>query len=86
MSSPILQVKNVTKRFSGVRALTDVDMELYPGEVLAVLGENGAGKSTLVMHEGRISGELQRSELSEEAIMHLATGGDSIVDGSPSSS
>ncbi|MFT5525314.1 MAG: ribose transport system ATP-binding protein [Pirellulaceae bacterium] len=48
MSSPILQVRNVTKRFPGVRALTDVDMDLYPGEVLAVLGENGAGKSTLM--------------------------------------
>jgi ribose transport system ATP-binding protein len=48
MPSPILQVRNVSKRFPGVKALTDVDMDLYPGEVLAVLGENGAGKSTLM--------------------------------------
>ena len=45
---PILQLDHVTKQFPGVRALHDVHMELYPGQVTALLGENGAGKSTIV--------------------------------------
>jgi ribose transport system ATP-binding protein len=45
---PLLEVRQVGKRFPGVRALHNVDMTLSQGEVLAVIGENGAGKSTLV--------------------------------------
>lgn len=46
---PALRVEGITKIFpGGVQALKDVDFEVYPGEVLALLGENGAGKSTLM--------------------------------------
>lgn len=45
---PILRVEKVSKSFPGVQALKQVDFEVYPGEVLALLGENGAGKSTLM--------------------------------------
>lgn len=45
---PIFQVKNISKSFPGVKALTDVDINFYPGEVHALVGENGAGKSTLI--------------------------------------
>lgn len=45
---PILQVKNISKVFPGVKALTDVSVEFYPGEVHTLVGENGAGKSTLI--------------------------------------
>ena len=48
MSGAILSVKNIIKRFSGTVALKGVDMELYPNEILALVGENGAGKSTLM--------------------------------------
>lgn len=44
----MLAVENITKRFPGVTALSNVSMELHPGKVSAILGENGAGKSTLM--------------------------------------
>jgi ABC-type sugar transport system ATPase subunit len=44
----ILRVEKVSKAFPGVQALKDVDFEVCPGEVVALLGENGAGKSTLM--------------------------------------
>ncbi|MEJ2487975.1 MAG: sugar ABC transporter ATP-binding protein, partial [Anaerolineales bacterium] len=47
-TQPILEVRNITKRFPGVVALDDVSVGFYPGEVHAVVGENGAGKSTLM--------------------------------------
>ena len=45
---PIFRLRNVTKRFGGVTAVEDVDFDLRPGEVHALVGENGAGKSTLM--------------------------------------
>ncbi len=45
---PILRMSGIHKAFVGVKALDDVDLRLFPGEVHALMGENGAGKSTLI--------------------------------------
>ena len=45
---PILKIQNITKEFPGVKANDSVNFDIYPGEILAILGENGAGKSTLM--------------------------------------
>jgi ribose transport system ATP-binding protein len=46
--TPILEMKGITKSFPGVLALDNVDLTLYRGEILGLIGENGAGKSTLI--------------------------------------
>jgi fructose transport system ATP-binding protein len=48
MTEPILQARGIIKRFGHVTALSGADFDLYPNEVLAVIGDNGAGKSTLI--------------------------------------
>lgn len=48
MNQPILEAKGLTRSFGHVRALTGTDFDIYPGEVVALIGDNGAGKSTLV--------------------------------------
>ncbi len=46
--SPVLETRNITKAFSRVVANRDISVKLYPGEIIAFLGENGAGKTTLM--------------------------------------
>ena len=48
MSEPILEMRNITKTFPGVRALSDVSFRVAEGEIHCLVGENGAGKSTLM--------------------------------------
>jgi simple sugar transport system ATP-binding protein len=48
VAQPILEVRDLSKSYGPVAALTSVSFAIYPGEVLALLGDNGAGKSTLV--------------------------------------
>ena len=47
-NAPIFSLRGISKSFPGVRALNNVELDLYPGQVTALVGENGAGKSTLV--------------------------------------
>ena len=45
---PVLEMRNVSKTFPGVKALTEVELTVFPHEVHSLMGENGAGKSTLM--------------------------------------
>jgi ABC-type sugar transport system ATPase subunit len=65
---PVLRIVNGSKVYGGVHAIEDVDFDLYPGEVHALVGENGAGKSTLCK---AIAGAIR------------LTSGDYFVDGKP---
>ena len=72
-----LQVKNITKRFYGVKVLDNVDLSIYPGEVIGVIGENGAGKSTLMkiisgayaFEEGEVFLDGKQIHISSPAMM-----------------
>lgn len=45
---PVLSLRGICKSFGAISVLADIDLDLYPGEVVALVGDNGAGKSTLV--------------------------------------
>src|SRR5258706_14548027 len=65
---PLLELHGISKTFPGVHALDNVNFDVYPGEVHALLGENGAGKSTLIKI---IAG------------VYRPAGGEIILDGAP---
>ena len=48
MSEPIISLRNINKSFGAVHVLRGVDLDIYPGQVTALVGDNGAGKSTLI--------------------------------------
>jgi len=48
MTQPILRMQNVSKVFGGVKALNDVTVDVFPGDVLGIIGPNGSGKTTIV--------------------------------------
>ena len=48
MSTPLLEMRNISINFGGIKAVDDVSIDVMPGEVVGLLGHNGAGKSTLI--------------------------------------
>jgi fructose transport system ATP-binding protein len=68
MTTPVLQARGLVKRYGRVTALAGADLELLPGEILAVIGDNGAGKSSLIK---ALSGAIVPDE------------GEILVDGGP---
>ena len=54
--APIVDMRNISKAFGAVQALRDVDLQLYPGEILGLVGDNSAGKSTLMKSDVLTSG------------------------------
>lgn len=67
-STPLLEARGISRRYGNVAALTDVDLQVRPGEVVGLVGDNGAGKSTLVKI---LCGAVQ------------PTGGELLVNGTP---
>ncbi len=73
MTQPRLQLVNISKSFPGVKAVQDVSLEAYPGEILALVGENGAGKTTLMnILTGAIQADEGRILLDGEPV-HIAS-------------
>jgi len=66
--TPVLELRDISKSFGSVQALTDVDLDVHRGEVMALVGDNGAGKSTLIKC---IAG------------IHAADSGEILFDGTP---
>src|SRR5215204_2019151 len=77
---PVLEVRGINKHFGPVQALRNVDLSVFPGEVVALIGDNGAGKSTLInvltgvlpLESGEIvfAGEQVRFSSPQEARAH----------------
>src|SRR5579859_1621604 len=66
---PILQVKDLYKRFGGLVAVDHVSLDIHPGEVIGLLGDNGAGKSTLIkMISGAYRSDGGQILLNNEAV------------------
>lgn len=59
LAKPVVRVENISVNFGSIQALTEVSMEVFAGEVVALVGDNGAGKSTLIK---TIAGVIQPDE------------------------
>ncbi len=79
--TPALQAKGLVKSYGRVVALDGANLELYPGEVLGVIGDNGAGKSTLIKcFSGAVIPDEGEIHLNGEQV-HLQSPGDSMASG-----
>ena len=69
--TPLLQIRGISKSFGSVQALTDVDLEIRDGEVMALVGDNGAGKSTLIKCVAGIHGYDNGEIYFDEELVHI---------------
>ncbi len=81
MTDPILEMIGINKTFPGVKALEDVDLSVYPGEVHVLMGENGAGKSTLMKIIAGIKEKDSGDMFLKGKEVHFTTPSDSIENG-----
>lgn len=72
MTSPLLQITNLSKRFGGVQAVDSVSFKVHSGELLGIIGPNGSGKTTLVnLISGFIKPDSGQILFKDKAITHL---------------
>lgn len=72
MSTPVLSVRNLSKSFGGLQAVSDVSFDLAAGELLALIGPNGAGKTTCFnMLNGQLKADTGQVKLNGESILGL---------------
>ena len=76
MSEPILQLKNITKKFGSVVALKGVNVDVYPGEIRGLIGENGSGKSTITS----IASGMQKATSGEMIFKNQPWNPESMID------
>jgi simple sugar transport system ATP-binding protein/D-xylose transport system ATP-binding protein len=75
-TAPVLSLRGITKTFGAVAALTDVDLDVAAGEVVALVGDNGAGKSTLVKVLAGVHGPDSGTITFEDEDVNINTPGD----------
>ena len=73
MAAPIVELRNVTKRFVGVTAISDLSLQLFASEVFCLLGENGAGKSTVIKILTGVEAPTQGEVLVDGEVVHFAS-------------
>ena len=73
MEQPVLSFKNIEKSFFGVKVLTDISFDVYPGEIVGLLGANGAGKSTLLKILGGVQPADSGNIVYEGAVFAVKT-------------
>jgi len=76
--TPLLEIRDLSKTFGSVQALTDVDFEVREGEVMALVGDNGAGKSTLIKCIAGIHGYDSGEIVFEGAPVHISSPKDAV--------
>ncbi len=78
---PVVSMRGITKRFGGVTALEGVDLDVFAGEVLAIVGDNGAGKSTLIKILTGVYQPTSGEMTMEGAALVMASHADAIAKG-----
>jgi len=71
--TPIIELRDISKSFGSVQALTDVDLDVHRGEVVALVGDNGAGKSTLIKIIAGIHGADSGEVIFEGKPVHITS-------------
>jgi simple sugar transport system ATP-binding protein len=79
--TPILELRNISKSYGSVQALTDVSFKAYAGEVIGLVGDNGAGKSTLIKTISGVHHADQGDLLVDGVVRHWKSPHDSMANG-----